>query len=416
MQNAVAYIHSFSAFGKEPGLHRIGRLLERLGNPQRKVRCFHVAGTNGKGSICCYISHILQSAGLKTGLFVSPYVLDFRERFQINGQMISSEELERLTADIRTVVDTLPPEEQPTQFDLITAIAFLYFYQNDCDVVVLETGLGGLYDSTNIIDNPLCTVIASISKDHTAVLGETIAQIATQKAGIIKPNGNTVLYPVQQPEAKEIIQQIAHKQNNRLLLPDTSALSVHDLGLQGSRVNYKGLAFSLRMCGAFQPLNAITAIEAIRCSALPLDDRDIICGLEQASFPARCEILEDNPPLVLDGAHNPDGLRGLADFLGRHIPQPTVAIMGMMADKDIEEALRIIAPCFTVIFCVAPENPRALSAEALAKLGAVHTKCTPCPTLQYALRQARKSGAAIVICGSLFLAAEAKKIYKRGCL
>ena len=412
--NAIEYISSFHSFGKQPGLHRIGRLLEQLGNPQRQLRCIHVAGTNGKGSVCCYISRMLRCAGLKTGLFISPFVLDFRERFQINGTWISPAELERLTDQIRPAADALSGEERPTQFDLITAIAFLYFRQNNCDAVVLETGLGGLFDATNIIAAPLCTVITSISRDHTAVLGDTIEAIASQKAGIIKPGCPTVLYPVQEPAAERVVRQTAARQNSRLLVPDMDALETEDLGLQGSRVRYYDFSFALRMCGAFQPLNAVTAIEAIRQSGLPVSDAAIAAGAETAFFPARCELLAQCPPLLLDGAHNPDGMRALADFIRRHMPRPVTAVMGMMADKDAAAALETIAPCFSHIFCITPENARALPADKLAALGAPFAPCTPCGTLAEALRAAREQGASTVICGSLFLAAEARPLCKEG--
>lgn len=407
MRDAISYIHSFHTFGKAPGLHRISQLLRLLDDPQKQLRCIHVAGTNGKGSICCYISNILCCAGLKTGLFTSPYVLDFRERFQICGKMISEPELENLVNRIRPVVNRMPEADKPTQFDLITAIAFLFFKENKCDAVVLETGLGGLYDSTNVIAQPLCTVITSISRDHTAVLGKTIAEITAQKAGIIKPGCDTVLYPLQEPAAERILRQTALRQNSQLILPDKQALAVTDLGLHGSRVQYGGLNVTLRMCGAFQPLNAITAVEAVRCSGLHISSGAIAAGLEQAVLPARCEVLRTAPPLLLDGAHNPDGMRVLADFIRQHFPRPTVAVMGVMADKEVAAALEIIAPCFTQIFCVTPDNPRALVAEELAKLGAAYTKCTSCNTVAEAL--AYTQDLPTVICGSLFLAAEARK-------
>lgn len=411
---AIEYISSFHAFGKQPGLHRIQRLLELLGNPQLPLPCIHVAGTNGKGSVCCYISNILQCAGLKTGLFTSPYVLNFRERFQINGEMMPLPALETLVEQVRPAVDALAPEDRPTQFDLITAIAFLYFKQNGCDAVVLETGLGGLYDATNIVQRPLCTVITSISRDHTAVLGQTIEEIAAQKAGIIKPGCPTVLYPLQEPAAERIVRQTAARQNSHLILPAINALCVEDLGLQGSRVNYKHYNFSLRMCGAFQPLNAVTALEAVKQSGLRASDAAITAGIEQAFFPARCELLAHNPPLLLDGAHNPDGMRALADVIRQHMPCPVTAVMSMMADKDAAAAMEIIAPCFSHIFCVTPQNPRALPADTLAALGAPYTKCTPCGSPAEALRSARTQGAATVVCGSLFLAAEIRPLIKEG--
>ncbi len=414
MAGVIEYINSFHAFGKAPGLHRIEHLLHKLGNPQKDIACIHVAGTNGKGSVCTYISQIFQSAGLKTGLYISPYVIDFRERFQINGEMISETALTSYIERIKPVLDTISDEDKPTQFDLITAIAFLYFKENGCDAVVLETGLGGLYDSTNIIENPLCTVITSISNDHTAILGDTIEKIALQKAGILKKNNPAVLYPLQEPSAMRVVQQKATDTNSQLTIPDMQQLTVEDMGLSGSRVHYKGLAFSLKLCGAFQPLNAITAIEAVKACGLPIKDKDIITGLEKTIFPARCEVISAEPPILLDGAHNPDGLRALADFIKQHLPRPITAVMGMMADKDISSALKEIAPCFDEIFCVEPNNPRSLTAKGLAELGSRYTNCTPFDTLKEALTAATSKNASVVVCGSLYLATEARPILKGG--
>ncbi len=410
MSGAIEYINSFKTFGKAPGLHRIGKLLELVGNPQKELSFIHIAGTNGKGSVSAYISNILQCAALKTGLFISPYIIDFRERFQINGEMISEADLEYYTGRVRTATSKLPKEDMPTQFDLITAIAFLYFKEKACDVVVLETGLGGLYDSTNIIEDPLCTVITSISKDHTALLGDTIEEIALQKAGILKPDCNSVLYPIQDPNAKKVIEKTANKLNSQLTVPDLQDLTVTDLGLLGSRVSYKGLEFSLRLCGSFQPYNAITAIEAVKSSGLCVSDTNIIEGLQKTVFPARCEVISTNPPLLLDGAHNPDSMKLLAEFINKHLPRPITAVIGMMADKDITSTLAKIAPCFSEIFCVQPKNPRAVTADKLAEIGADYTKCTPCNSLEDALEKAKETGASVVVCGSLYLASEAKRI------
>lgn len=414
MAEVIEYINSFHAFGKAPGLHRIERLLHNLGDPQKDISCIHVAGTNGKGSVCAYLSNILQCAGLKTGLYISPYVIDFCERFQINGAMISETALASYVDRIRPVVEALPEEDKPTQFDLITAIAFLYFKESGCDAVVLETGLGGLYDSTNIIENPLCTVITSISNDHTSILGDTIEKIAIQKAGILKKNCPAILYPLQEPSAMRVIKQKAINTNSHLTMPNMQKLSVEDLGLAGSRVNYNDLEFSLRLCGNFQPLNAITAIEAVKACGLPIKDNDIIVGLEKTVFPARCEVISTEPPILLDGAHNPDGLRALADFIKQHLPRPVTAVMGMMADKDISSALAAIAPCFDEIFCVEPNNPRSLTAKRLAELGSLYTKCTPFDTLNDALTEAKSKNASTVVCGSLYLATEARPILKGG--
>lgn len=410
MSKAQEYIYSFGAFGKTPGLARINALLKLLGEPQDSLRFIHVAGTNGKGSTCTYISNILRLAGYKTGLYLSPYVLDFRERFQINGEMIAEDELDSLCDTVRAAADKLPRELLPTQFDLITAIAFLYYKAHRCDVVVLETGLGGLYDSTNCIKSPLCSVITSISYDHTAVLGDTMEKIAAQKAGIIKDGCPTAAYPKLPDSALRVICGTAKVKNSAVTVPDLEKLHVKDNGIYGSDVKYGELEFSLKLCGAFQPLNAVTAVEAVRLSGLSVSRENITEGLSSTVFPARCEVLRREPLVLLDGGHNPDGILQLSGFIKSNVKTPAVAVMGMMADKDVESSLGTIAPLFYKIFCVKPQNPRSMSANGLAAVGSKFTECIPCESVKEGIIKALAENNSTVICGSLYLASEARSI------
>ncbi len=401
--NAVEYIESLGSFPRRPSLERISALLERLGDPQKGLPCFHVAGTNGKGSVCRYIWGILHEAGYRAGLYLSPYVDDFRERISVSGEMIPPAALEELTERVTSAAASLPDGLRPTQFDFITAVAFSYFKEAGCDAVVLETGLGGLYDPTNVVEDPLCAVITSVSKDHTAVLGNTLAEIAAQKAGIMKPGRPVVVYPEQDPEVSAVLRGTAREKGCPYFTPDLSRLAVTDLGLGGSAARYGDLSFTLSMPGGFQPLNAATAIETVARSGHAVPPDAVVRGLERAKLPARCEVVEREPPLVFDGAHNPGAARRLAEFVRRTLPAPVTAVMGMMADKDVAGVLRELAPCFARIYCVEPPSPRAMPAGDLAALAREYTEAEVCPDPLTALRKARSAGASVVVCGSLYL-------------
>ncbi|MBQ2676470.1 MAG: bifunctional folylpolyglutamate synthase/dihydrofolate synthase [Clostridia bacterium] len=411
-KTATEYINSFLVFGSKPGLERIALLLDKLGNPQNKLKFIHVAGTNGKGSICAYTASILQSAGYKTGLFISPYILDFRERFQINGEMIEESTLARLTEQLKAVVDTLNDQDKPTEFELITALAMMYFEAESCDVVVLEVGLGGRFDSTNIIPTPLCSVIASISLDHIAVLGDTIDKIAFEKAGIIKNGGKTVCYPIQQDSALNVIKSIASQRDNAFILPDVSSVQVTQQGFEGDKVRYGDLCFTLPILGKCQPYNAATAIEAVRCSGLKVSDEQIVNGIQQTQFPARCEVLRNNPLILIDGAHNPDGAYSLFELLTKTNTKP-VAVMGMMADKDVDSVMSILAPCFDEIYTVTVSNPRSMTANELKEIAEKYcSKVTAFDSQQMAIDTALSLNKDLCVCGSFYLAADVRNYLK----
>ncbi|HRT82772.1 MAG TPA: Mur ligase family protein, partial [Oscillospiraceae bacterium] len=281
---ALAYISSFEAFGIRPGLERIEALCKALNNPQDRLKFIHVAGTNGKGSTSTLIANSLAGSGHKVGLFTSPYVVDFRERFSINGEMISKTELAALVDDIKPKVDELAPNLIPTEFELITALAFLYFYLNNCDYVVLEVGLGGRFDSTNIIKRPLVSVITSVSKDHMAVLGDTIEKIAFEKAGIIKPNVPVVLYPLQAAEAYEVITEVAKYQKSDLFIPSLEELSIIDQSIFGSNFSYKNVIYSLALMGEhmiYNAITALTALELLKDGGNVVDDNAVSRALEK---------------------------------------------------------------------------------------------------------------------------------------
>ncbi|MGN0114055.1 MAG: bifunctional folylpolyglutamate synthase/dihydrofolate synthase [Acutalibacteraceae bacterium] len=410
-KQALEYIDSFLVFGSKPGLKRIRNLMKLLGNVQDKLKYIHVAGTNGKGSVCAYAASALTAAGLNTGMFVSPYVLDYSERFQINGEPIPHDELCEIVAEIKSVIDGIDDEFMPTEFEVVTAIGLLWFYRRKCDVVVLEVGLGGLYDSTNIISTPLCSVICSISLDHTAILGDTVELIAEQKAGIVKPNGKTVMYPIQQSGAYDVIAKTARNMNNSLIVPDTDKLSVIGKDMHGITAEYDGLRFTTGIAGDVQVYNAITAIEAVRAAFPNVSDNAIAVGIAAAKMPARCEIIEQTRPIILDGAHNPDGVLTLKNYLTDFVKPPITAIIGMMRDKDVDTVLSELAPCFSKIITVTVNNPRSMTAVQLAEIAKKYcSDVVAADSVEKAAEMGLCAGGPLVVCGSFYLMSQIRQL------
>lgn len=403
-KQALEYIDSFLVFGSKPGLKRIDNLMKLLGNVQDKLKYIHVAGTNGKGSVCAYAACALTAAGFNTGMFVSPYVLDYSERFQINGKPMPHDELCEIVAEIKSVIDGIGEEYMPTEFEVVTAIGLLWFYRRKCDVVVLEVGLGGLYDSTNIIKTPLCSVIGSISLDHTAVLGDTVELIAEQKAGIIKLHGKTVMYPIQQEGARRVIAQTASLMQNELIVPNVDKLSIISSNMHGTTAQYGKLRFTAGIAGDVQVYNAITAVEAVRAAFPNISDEALAKGIAAAKMPARCEIIEQSRPIIIDGAHNPDGVLTLKKYLTDFIKPPITAIIGMMRDKDVDTVMSEIAPCFGRIITVTVDNPRAMTAQDLAQIAKKYCgDVTAADNMHQAVNIVQGCDNPLVICGSFYL-------------
>ena len=410
-RQALEYIDSFLVFGSKPGLKRIRNLMKLLGNEQNKLKYIHVAGTNGKGSVCAYTASALTAAGLNTGMFVSPYVYDYSERFQINGEPIPHDELCEIVSEVKSVIDGIDDEFMPTEFEVVTAIGLLWFYRRKCDVVVLEVGLGGLYDSTNIINTPLCSVICSISLDHTAILGDTVELIAEQKAGIIKPNGKTVMYPIGQSGALDVIANTARDMNNELIVPNTDKLKIIGNDMHGTTAEYDGLHFTTGIAGDVQVYNAITAIEAVRAAFPNVSDKAIASGIAAAKMPARCEIIEQSRPIILDGAHNPDGVLTLKNYLTDFIKPPITAIIGMMRDKDVDTVLSELAPCFSKIITVTVDNPRSMTAVQLAETAKKY--CDNVVAAESVAKSAEMglcAGGPLVVCGSFYLMSQIRQL------
>lgn len=404
---ALTYIHSLTRFGIKPGLGRVRALCELLGNPQEKLRFIHVAGTNGKGSTCTMLAEICRAAGMKTGLYTSPYVIDFRERMQVNGEMIPHEALARLTAQCKTLAETM--KEPVTEFEFITVLAFAWFAQQQCDVVVLEVGLGGRLDATNIIPPPWMSVITKIAYDHMDVLGNTLTLIAGEKCGIIKPTSPVVTTCEQGEEALVVIRNIARERGCLLTEARMSDCEVLSSGITGSETVLAGLPVHVPLLGEHMCRNALTAVMTARQLGLP--DEAIQRGISAARIPARMEILSAEPLVILDGGHNPDCATALANALAQHLPgQRITAICGMMADKDVEEYLQILRPHIGQLLAVQPDNPRAISAQRLAAQARVlgYDNVQPAASLEAALQTVKYP---LLICGSFYLAGDARSLF-----
>lgn len=402
-EQALQYINSRLRFGIKPGLERMYDMLERLGNPHKNLKFIHVAGTNGKGSASTMISSALTCSGKRTGLYTSPYICDFRERMQINGEMISREELAEYTEKVSALLDD---DELMTEFELITCIAFLWFAAKECDVVVLEVGLGGRFDATNVIDSPLCSVIMRIDLDHTAILGDTVAQIAAEKAGIIKQGCPIVMYPDQPEEAAAVIKQKAEELGCEFIIPDLSSVKTGEQSVFGTQVSYGDIDYLLPLAGPHQVINSITAVEVLR--AIGVSDDNISAGIAKAHIPARFELVSHEPLVIIDGAHNPNGTAALADAVDTLLPnRRIIAVLGVLADKDYSVELTMLGSRFAKIFTSDGYNPRALSADELCSLASEYTEAQSCISPEEAFDAALAecgSNDAVIVCGSLYLA------------
>lgn len=416
-QESEAFIHSFHRFTKEPGLNGIRTLLSLLGEPQKKLRFIHIAGTNGKGSTTVMCASVLREAGYRTGMFVSPYVLTFRERIQVDGQMIPEEEIAKLCEKIQLAVEKMTQSGiAPAEFEVVTALGMLWFAKQNCDVVCLEVGLGGRLDATNVIDQSLVSVICAIGYDHTQILGDTLQKIAFEKCGILKPGGICVSYPQQDPEAlAEIMAQCAQKEN-RLIIPNAKSVEICTESILGSQFYYHGLTFELPLAGRHQIYNFLTAfsaIEAVKLQGFAISDKNITDGIAKVVFPARMEQISVEPLVILDGAHNLQGCEALAKAMPL-TPKKKVVIMGMLRDKDWLHAAARIAQEAEMFFAVSPENPRALPAgELAAAVEGIAGKVKAFSTIESAVDAALpllEEDAALFCCGSLYLASQARPV------
>lgn len=407
---ALEYIHSVEWLGSRPGLSRTEELLQKLGNPEKCLKFVHVAGTNGKGSTCSMCESVLRSAGYKVGLYTSPYIVRFNERMCVNGEPISDTELAELVEIIKPIADGM--SDKPTEFEIITALAFLYFKRHACDIVVLEVGMGGRLDSTNIIDSPTVSVITGVAIDHVSVLGNTVAEIAKEKAGIIKQS-RPVVYGGRDDVAFEVICDKAKECQSEVTRTAVSAISVNKMSVEGTVFGYGGLAdIKLSLCGSYQPENAATVIETVRVlnrEGFDISETALREGLKNAKWRARFELLEKEPPVIFDGSHNMQGVKAAAESIKRFFgKEKVILLMGVLADKEWKKMLDELLPLTRKMYCVTPNSPRALDSCTLAaECGSRGVPSKAFSTINDGVREAfeeaKTQNMPLVMLGSLYM-------------
>jgi dihydrofolate synthase/folylpolyglutamate synthase len=367
---ALAFFKDPRWVGSKPGLERTRDLLSSLGNPEKKLKFVHVVGTNGKGSTSACVASCLKEAGYRTGLYTSPYVLRFNEMIQVDGEQIKDRELEELTLELAPHAEAM--SDSPTEFELITALAFYHFFKSGCDIVVLEAGMGGELDATNVIGAPEAAVVCPIALDHCQWLGSSLKEIALVKGGIIKKGCDVAMFG-SGAEADTVIEQKCAEAGAKLYKPDFNRLNIISTGINGCFFDYERLKnVFLPLSGAYQPKNAalaITVLDLLKNRGWKISDKAIKSGLSKVYWPGRYEVLGSNPTFILDGSHNPHGMEATADSLKKHFGgRKLTFLVGVMADKDIPAMMSFIAPMAERFIAVEPPNPRAMKPQELAKL------------------------------------------------
>lgn len=403
--DTLDYIHSIPKFRRPLGNANLEKLLNILGNPQKQLKFIHIAGTNGKGSTAAITAEILKQSGYKTGLFTSPFIEVFNERMKINGENISDSDLISCVEQVKTAMEE--NDALVSEFAFVTAVAFLYFFKQNCDIIVLEVGMGGKLDATNVIDASLVSVICKIGLDHTQYLGETIEEIATEKCGIIRKNGIVVSYP--NDDVKNIIENYAQEKNAVLIFADKADIT--DNGFI-----YKGKEYTLALKGTYQPQNAavvIEIIEALKKQGFEISEKAVIEGLKNTQWPARFEFITDN--IIIDGGHNIDGIQALKKSL-LSLDKDIVLVMAMMEDKDYESCIKELIPIADTVIATELNMPRCLKAEKIAEIAesmniTAFVNTNPQDALKQALAICDKK--IVCVCGSLYLAGEIRKIFNK---
>lgn len=411
---ARSFMKDCARFGSVPGLDNIKNLCAELGNPQDKLRIVHIAGTNGKGSLGAYLASILQKSGLRVGRYVSPAVMCAREVFTVCGEPVTEEGYARAVSAAYDGVQRMLArgKAHPTQFEIETASAFECFLNERCDIALIEAGMGGRLDATNVTAKPCLCVITHIAEDHTAFLGDTLEKIAYEKAGIIK-DGVPVVSARQDIISRQVLEERCRKTRSPLYYADATEIINADFsGIEFSCGKYR---LKTGMCGAYQCENASAAIAcalALRGMGFDITDDDIKSGTESAVWAGRFEALRRSPPFIIDGAHNPDGARRLAESVRMHFGgEKPRFVFGMFADKDYEKTAELTAPLASHIYTVTPPSPRGLDADTLC--GAVRKyngACSACKSVEEAVKKAAQYGGGAVCFGSLSFLSEVKNI------
>ncbi len=416
---ALAYITGTSWKEKKRGLERIRTLCKFLGNPQEALSVIHIAGTNGKGSTAAILDSVCRSAGLVCGLFTSPHLEKYNERIRVNGNDISDEDFTSLAARIENAASKM--DDSPTVFEKLTAMAFLYFCDKNCDVVILETGMGGEFDSTNVVEKPIFSVITNVGLDHTAELGDTVEKIALTKAGIVK-KGVPCVCVEQSPEVMNVIRTICMFADAPCVFARKSDIRVVSSDLGGIRIMTSSLSepVTVSLCGEYQLSNIALALHVIRLAMvtgkLPIDEAAVIDGLRNVSWNARFEIMKRNPYLIVDGAHNPHGMRGLVDSLRKlFLKKQIVYVTAINSDKDVEGMLDILCENASHVYTV-KVDPRGTDPCVLAEsIRKRNVEATACESVIEALEGAFvKAGLNDVVCcaGSLYLSGDVRKLIR----
>lgn len=421
-KEALEYIHSVPRAKERTGLERMSCLMEKLGNPEKGLRLIHVAGTNGKGSTCRMISKILTASGYRTGLFTSPFIEEFEERIQIDENLISQEDLAKYLQPVREKVPEVMAKghSHPTEFEIVTALMLLYFRDKKIDYGVIEVGLGGLNDATNII-HPILTVITSISFDHMNFLGDTLEEIAAAKAGIIKDA--PVVSSFQEPEAARVLLEKAETRGAGITFIDGA--SVIYRGMRGSRqvlsFRMKDAAFDaeLNLLGIHQRYNAllaVTAVHRLRTLGLTIPEAAVLDALKKVTWPGRMEVMSEEPLVLIDGAHNIDGMRNLLDSMDFfYKDRKRIIILGILKDKAVENMAEVIAEGAKRVICVTPMSERAGLARDLYEVVKTYAEASYCDTYEEALQEAldlHGSNDLILVCGSLYMVGDFRKLLK----
>jgi len=413
-QEAVDLIHREAWTGRKPGLGRTLELLEKVGNPHQKLKYVHITGTNGKGSTAAMIASVLAAAGYRTGLSTSPHLWRFHERFQVNGEPIPDEALGRIAEQVIKAGKGMA--DPATEFELMTAVGFLYFLEARCDIVVLEVGLGGRLDSTNVIPTPEAAVITNIGLEHTAELGNTLREIAAEKSGIIKAGGHVVLYS-QSFEVYGTVDHVCHMQHAALAM--TVKPEVLSSGLEGQTFTYRGKGpYSIPLLGEHQLYNAATALETLRVlsqKGWEISEEAVAEGLSKTVWPARLELVRRIPDVILDGGHNPQCMEALGRALRELYPgKKLIFLTGVLADKDYPTMMGEILPLAREFYTITPDSDRAMSAvELAAYLEGLGAKAFPCGTTRDGVDRALAAAGpedVVCACGSLYMIGEVRHL------
>lgn len=422
---ALQFIHESHKFGMRLGLDNIKKLLELLGNPQNNLKIIHVAGTNGKGSTCSFISSILKESGYKVGLYTSPFLETFTERIRVNGENIREEEVGKIVSLIKEKIEIMVSEgySYPTEFEIVTAMAFYYYNQEKVDFVALEVGLGGRYDATNVIDKPVVSAITSISLDHTGILGDTLGKIAFEKGGIIKEDCPTIVYP-QQEEASEVIKNICAEKKSKYIECDFKNIEIKSSNINSQiyscNINGKELRdLEIKLIGDHQIKNSIVALNVIEylndIKITNISEENIRKGLLETKWPGRIEKISENPMFIIDGAHNEEGAKSLANSIDKYFENKNkILVIGMLEDKDIESVLHLLIPKFNNVITTTPDNPRAIDANKLKEKIERHNIEVTCKpnikeAVDYALEISNKDDV-IISAGSLYMIGNVRTI------